>query len=43
MIHDYNASYAGSKIATDEFFKDKGVNLIPLADNAGTVYIVKNK
>jgi O-methyltransferase len=42
MIHDYNASYAGSKIATDEFFKDKDINLIPLADNAGSVYVIKN-
>lgn len=41
MIHDYNASYAGSKIATDEFFKNKKVNIIPIADNAGTVFIVK--
>lgn len=43
MIHDYNASYAGSKIATDEFFKNKKVDLIPIADNAGTVFVIKHK
>lgn len=42
MIHDYNASYAGSKIATDEFFKNKKVDLIPIADNAGTVFVIKH-
>ena len=41
MIHDYFGSYAGSFKAAEEFFGPKGIVVIPVADRAGTAFVIK--
>lgn len=41
MIHDYMGSYVGSYKAAQEFFVPKGIQVIPVADRAGSAFVIK--
>jgi O-methyltransferase len=41
MIHDYIGSYAGSYKAAEEFFGPRGIVVIPVADRAGSAFVIK--
>ena len=41
MIHDYMGSYVGSFKAAEEFFGPRGIVVIPVADRAGSAFVIK--
>ncbi len=41
MIHDYMGSYVGSYKAAEEFFGPRGIVVIPVADRAGSAFVIK--
>lgn len=41
VLHDYNGTYTGTKIASDEFFGPLGIIPVPVPDKVGSAVVIK--